>query len=149
MSEPDWAEVIEVLYSEAPDWPSHEITADHLFVKKTSLDEEAATETVEALESWGLVAVEVTEMELNEVDSPEASAWGYKLTKDGFEVAHQREQAQRDLTANQSLNFLTFVLAVAAASELIHVSQMTDNLIAVVLVGGMAVMLARGELLSN
>lgn len=62
MSEPDWAEVIEVLYSEAPDWPSHEITAGHLFVKETSLDEEAAKETVEALESWGLVAVKVTEM---------------------------------------------------------------------------------------
>ncbi|MFC7165753.1 hypothetical protein [Halospeciosus flavus] len=135
MEEPDWAKVVRVLYHEAPNSPEEEIDDDHPFVTETDLCVETAERAAEALVDWDLASF--VGIEQGEYKGPgdgfEQGKMGYKLTSQGFEVAHQRELARRDHGINKSLVFLTFVLAVAQVVGVVPLSDLMTALSGLIL----------------
>lgn len=113
MDKPDWATAVQIMYREAPKLISGEIDTTHPFVTEGDLTEDTARDTLLSLDEWGLVEKQPKTLTPTPTGDIETTEFGYKLTKDGFDVAHERELSRRDNSISQSLVFLTFILVLA------------------------------------
>lgn len=113
MSQPKWATAIQVLYRESPRIISEEIDKDHPFVTEGGLTQVEASKAFDSLDDWGLIE-ENPKDQAKTVDGEVVTIEkGYLLTKDGFEVAHERELSRKDHRINHTLVFFTFFLVLA------------------------------------
>lgn len=123
--EPDWARILSAMYqAEVPE--NQEVFRKTQYVYDTrtlavttNLSERRVSRAGRKLQDWGL-----TERELKRLDN-ESSYMEYSLTKEGFEVAHERELSNKSDRINQSLVFFTFVLVVA---EIVGIMPVGRNL---------------------
>lgn len=118
MNEPGWAEVLETIYSNEPDTPKGKINEDHPFVTDTNLNRESAIAAIRSLKKWDLVEEESASVK-GDVGKEQTgriprSEVQYRLTTDGFEVAHDREQSKEQSKNNQAIVLLTLALAFVA-----------------------------------
>ncbi|MFC7202015.1 hypothetical protein ACFQJC_00680 [Haloferax namakaokahaiae] len=152
MEEPDWAEIVRVLYQQSPNLPTGEINRSHPFVVETDLNRLEANKSVETLEEWGLVEREEIK---SRWDSPGTGGlegereYGYKLTSDGFDVAHERELSARDNQINNSLVFLTFILVLAQIIGVLPLADWAKVLSGFVVLIGMLGIILRTDLLAQ
>jgi hypothetical protein len=118
MEDPNWSKVLHVLYQEASETPTENITDDHLFVVQTDLDADDAEDAVSSLKNWDLVDRVVIGTKNYEPETGEAEKiHGYELKKEGFEVAHERELKKQQHTTNENIAFFTFILVLTAVVQ--------------------------------
>lgn len=125
MADPDWAVITQVLYRKSPELPDTDIGQDHPFVTETELDVDGAANTVGILVDWGLVTEEEISRKGGEynpdsgkITGEEVTA-GYKLTTEGFDVAHERELSERSSRINRSLAVFTLVLVLISGVDVL------------------------------
>lgn len=152
MKRPDWEEILEVMYHESPPKWDPKNPTDHPFWKETELEPSEISSILKKLDSWGLVSSILVDGEKAEYD-PEADEMTrvikrYKLSADGFEVAHDRELANRDNQINQSLVFFTFILVITDVIGLVRLSDFWNFVIALILLAGMLYLIGSDNLLS-
>jgi DNA-binding transcriptional ArsR family regulator len=122
MSEPEWAQTLAVLYNRvgAVEIPLEEesMHEGHELVESTELSPQEVMETIEYLEKMDLVdtqKIAPADVERDEYGDPVAySHRKLRLRREGFDVAHDREQGLRQEGSSTAVAMLTGVLAVAA-----------------------------------
>jgi hypothetical protein len=131
MKQPDWTVVIRYMYENTPPFPSSDITEDHPFVTNTHLSVEQAQAVVEELEDWGLVSEVVKDHQIANSGSESGDTvepiHGYKLTSDGFDVAHERELSTRNADINVSLTVFTLILVVITGIDVLPFSPIIKS----------------------
>ena len=128
MDEPDWACILEFLYEigESHSAGFHEIAPDNRMVQETGLNPRTIEDAIYFLEEQDLVKVEeaghTDRDEYNNLINPTTRR--IKLEREGFQVAHDREQTSRQEETNNEIgNFtlaLVFVGILQTAATLIN-----------------------------
>lgn len=150
MDNPDWAKILTMMYEESPEVPTTTISEDHPFVRGTDLDVEAATGATSNLERWGLLDTEVTHVSMDNPSHERVpEEWGYHLSNDGFNVAHEREQSRQRNRINHALVFLTFVLVLAQIIGVIPMNDASKVLSGFVIMVGMLYVVSRTDMLGR
>lgn len=125
MKKPDWAKVIQFMYRDAPEPINASIDSDHPLITEAGLRKEVARDALDSLAEWGLIKQQSKSVDIaGKGKGKTETKFSYKLTKDGFDVAHERELSQRNNRINYSLVFLTFVLAMA---QIIGIAPLSDG----------------------
>lgn len=148
MTKPSWALVIRELYSDSSTLPSDNISTGHPFVTG-DLNIQEAEDAVESLEEWGLIEREIKTREDWDSDSGKYQTviHGYKLTSDGFEVAHERELSERNNKINTSLVFFTFILVLAQIIGVVPLGTMGKTVTSLFLLAGMFWAVRRADIM--
>lgn len=141
MEDPDWAKIISYLYEsrtgrvEAPIYELGEtsgITANHPFVEELDLTRKKATDALFQANEFGFL--ELTHQTEGTIESDnlvfdmfkpkypkrdsDLGEYALRLSKKGFDVAHEREVKQNQTENSQAIIILTIVLAFAAITDL-------------------------------
>ena len=146
MDEPDWAHILEFLYErgESHSADFHRISPDNRMVLETGLDPITVEEAILFLEEQGLIKVEETgHMDLDEYNDPiNPTSKKIKLEREGFQVAHDREQASRQEETNNEIgNFTLALVFVGILQTAAAVITPDDTIEAIAILGGLLVVL--------
>ncbi|MCU4716875.1 hypothetical protein [Halapricum hydrolyticum] len=118
MDEEHWAQVLDEVYTlgGSAEYPSEEtegeLDSDIDLSQRLDLDVDAVQDAVETLCERRLA----TENTLGLGDN-ETHRYSVTLKSDGFQLGHDRDQAQRDRASNRAVTLLTFVLAIVGMSQ--------------------------------
>lgn len=149
MNEPNWAEILQVMYLENP--PPHPIetasdTGDFTIAwlaENTSLKGKEVDKATDKLDNWGLITK--SEMNMEGWQSGDI----VEMLKDGFEVAHERELSKRNNRINYALVFLTFILVLAQIIGVLPLDDWVKVSSGVVILVGMLFVVWRTDLLER
>lgn len=113
MSEPNWAQVLDVLYAESgyvdyPEHSDHGIPEDNILLQKTGLSKAEVKDGIDHLRRANLV---------RDKRSDEGKVVGLFLEEKAYNVGHERELAKRHDRTNRVLAGLTAVLAFTASVQ--------------------------------
>lgn len=147
MANQPWAQVLDTLYGmggsgDIPNNPTiAELDPDVDLSQKLDLDIETIREGVKILTQRDLAYTQIIGVEEDETYRDRVT-----LKSDGFQLAHDRDQAQRSRATNQAVTLLTFVLAwvgIAQAMALTaRVSEViTGDISTVVTIGAFLILL--------
>lgn len=119
--DPNWGRVLDVLYEQEGKLyfiPKEGVAPGHPLVKETGLDSDDVNPAIRRLRSVGLV--ELTEHRMRD-DTEDIDQRGdfIMLSQRGFEVAHDRDKANRQQQINKSLVLFTFALVVVGVIDII------------------------------
>lgn len=114
MDDPGWAEIVRVMYREEPpllmveNRGERELFTTEWLAENSSLTKDQVDRTTARMKQWGLVTKQSMSIEGMEQTSTEV-----QFSKDGFEVAHERELNRRNTNINYSLVILTVFLVLS------------------------------------
>jgi hypothetical protein len=130
MEIPDWAIVLGVLYQQDSDKCISDIGQKHPFVQDTELDIDDASSAVDKLSDWNLVEMTVVEQgDYSPGVGFKNRTYAYQLTEKGFNVAHDRELANRDNRINVVLVIFTLYLVVVNIIDSAPLGELTSLLL--------------------
>lgn len=116
-----WLQVLDALYEMGGygEWPTDEtkcpLNPDLNVAERTDLSPETIEEAALTLHHSGIIDINQTS-DTSEDKEPNHRRCA-RLERAGFDLAHDRLQARRNRASNQSVAFLTFVLAVVGISQ--------------------------------
>lgn len=131
MDEPDWAQILSLLYRvgekvEAPH-QLDELPSDHELVQRSELDPAEIKDALVFLRDQGLIEMNV-QADTNDTGTEVVSRYRtLQLKPDGFNVAHERELSLQENASNVAVAALTLVLGLTALVQVV-VAYAAENL---------------------
>lgn len=122
MAEPEWAQVLAVLYTRGDNLqpPVHhsDMGDDHVLVEETNLSTKEIYDSLKFLSNQNLIEFYKMWEDTDEDGKIQNySHWELELNPEGFEVAHEREIGIREEASSKGLIALTGVLALTGLVE--------------------------------
>lgn len=116
MAEPDWAKVLQAMYEDEEQlgYPP-EVDETHPLVEHTELEMEKVRVGFEVLEKNGWI--DENRFSMNIAGNKIEGEYDLSLTREGFNVAHERDLKKQQNRVNKGLVFLTMILAITAIFE--------------------------------
>lgn len=129
-SDPDWELILDAFYEEGLEVGNDEEDEDmQRLIERTEIERTKLVSRISYLREVGLL----TELPGNA---------RCRLTTDGFQVAHERAQKDREQTTNRRLIQLTVVLGLAAILQALAAAFQLDNQLLAIVLGTCAALLA-------